>query len=319
VNAFAAGLLGALAQVQNLVTAGVLAAFLALGVRGLTLPFLDRGRAWPITALRALGGLAFLSLGGLYALFTAHLVDWTARPALLAVAVALLVLAPLGVRHVLGPRRSPPRRPGLVGLLAQTCLLLGLLLLGAVTLMRAGFLALTADRGVLLVDVTGETAAQLVGWAAPDQPPRQERLRTHRVVFRTPEGMQVAEAWIYGDEVAVKGRVLRLSPLLSAAGVPNLFELQFAHNGYRSAERHATLPHTAVPLPASGPLAVHPWWRPLQARLLQRWEKGTAAESAWSVRSLTTESTYFALVDEADRPLRRTYRLVLTPGGLSSS
>jgi hypothetical protein len=138
-------------------------------------------------------------------------------------------------------------------------------------------------------------------------------------VFRLPEGPPVAEAWLYGDQVAVKGRVLRLAPLLNAAGVPNLFELQFAHNGYSSAERHASHPHTAVALPAIGPLAVHPSWRPVQLRLLEAWRKSAAEGSGWALRSLTTESTYYPLADLAGRPLRQTYRLVLTPGGLSAS
>jgi hypothetical protein len=34
---------------------------------------------------------------------------------------------------------------------------------------------------------------------------------------------------------------------------------------------------------------------------------------------LTVESTYFPLVDPVGNPLRHTYRLVLTPGGLSAS
>ena len=196
--------------------------------------------------------------------------------------------------------------------------MLALLLAAALTLMRAGFVALTEDHPVLLVEVTGETAPRTVRWAPPDQPAREEALQIHRVVFRVPDGMPVAEAWLYGDEVAVKGRVLRLSPLLNAAGVPNLFALTFAHNGYATAGRHASRPHMAVPLPAVGPLAVHPWWRPVRSWLLARWERGTADGSTWAVRSATTESTYFPLVDAAGRPVRASYRLLLTPGGLTS-
>jgi hypothetical protein len=129
----------------------------------------------------------------------------------------------------------------------------------------------------------------------------------------------VAEAWLYGDQVAVKGRVLRLSPVLNAAGIENLFELQFAHNGYSTAERHNTFPPQAVPLPCTGSLAVHPWWRPLQTRLLALWEKGTSDGSSLAVRSVTTESTYFPLVDASGQPVKRTFRLVLTSGGLSAS
>jgi hypothetical protein len=129
----------------------------------------------------------------------------------------------------------------------------------------------------------------------------------------------VADAWIYGDQVAIKGRVLRLSPLLNVAGVPNLFELVYAHNGYTTAERHNAFPHLALKLEPMGPLAVHPLWQGLQARLLAAWERGAADGSTWAIRSATTESTYFPLAEPDGSPVKRTFRLVLTPGGLTSS
>jgi hypothetical protein len=113
--------------------------------------------------------------------------------------------------------------------------------------------------------------------------------------------------------------VLRLSPVLNAAGITNLFELTFAYNGYRTLERHNTMPHQAYPLAPVGPLAVHPMWRELQQRLLAMWERGTKEGSTWMVRSVTTESTFFPLVDAEGEPIQHTYRLTLTPGGLSSS
>ncbi len=313
-----ATILGALAQVQNLATAAVLSAFLALAVRSFAQPFVDRGRHGFVTLIRVAAGAAFLGLGALYGLFTASMMVWDGRAVVVAMATALLVLVRLAARHVMGQKR-PGKPPGVVAGLVQLSLLLALLLVAALTLMRAGFVALTQDRIVMLVDVTGETATQVVRWAPPDQPLREEALTTHRVVFRAPGGERVAEAWIYGDQVAVKGRVLRLSPILNAAGVPNLFELSFVHNGHETSERHNAYPHTALPLVASGPLAVHPWWRPLQARLLERWEKGASGDSPWVVRAATTESTYYALVDANGKPVQQRYQLVLTPGGLSAS
>jgi hypothetical protein len=309
----AAGVLGTLVQAQNLAAAAVLAAFFALALRSLGLLFLDRGCGSLLVAGRVLGGGLFLAAGAAYGLLAAPCLVWGLGAAGAALFVAGLVLSSLAVRP--RRRRGPP---GLVSLAVQLGLLLALLLIATVTLMRAGFLALTEDRPVMLVDVTGETRVGLVRWAAPGQPTRDEVLDTHRVVFRDPAGAAVAEAWIYGDEVAVKGRVLRLTPILNAAGVPNLFELQFAHNGYRTADRHNELPHQAVPLPPMGPLAVHPWWRGLQRRLLARWETGASAESDWAIRSATTESTYFPLTDVEGRASRGTYRVVLTPGGLTS-
>ncbi len=63
---------------------------------------------------------------------------------------------------------------------------------------------------------------------------------------------------------------------------------------------------------------MHPLWRPLQVRLLAYWER-RSGDGAWAVRSATIESTYFPLVDPDGKPLSHTYRLVLTPGGLTSS
>jgi hypothetical protein len=315
---FGASLLGVLLQIENLAMASVVAAFFALALRALAMPFVDRGRHAVIHAVRIGAGLAFFALGTVYAMFTAGLLVWNLRAALVALGMAALILVKVGVRHVLG-RKEALHSPALTGALVQLVLLLALLLVAGVTLMRAGFVSLTADRIVLMVDVTGETGVQSVSWAPPDQPLREEKLVTHRVVMRTSDDTPITEAWIYGDEVAVKGRVLRLAPGLNAAGVPNLFELSFVHNGYETAERHNAYPHVALPLPPIGPLAVHPWWRPLQRRLLEHWEAGTAGDSPWLVRSATTESTYFPLVDASGKPVRQSYRLVLTPGGFSSS
>ena len=300
-------------QYLSAAVAVILAALVALAVRALVHAVLDRPRQSALVALRILVAACWFGLAVLYALFSAHILVWTPGAALAAAVATIVVLGPPvlrgGRRRMLHPTAA----------LAQTSVALILLLGAALTLMGTGCLALTVDRPVLLVDVTGQTAAQTIRWAPPNQAPREETLRTHQVIFRSPDGTPVAEAWLYGDEVAVKGRVLRVAPLLSAAGLPNLFELTFAHNGYSTAARHSSYPHVAVSLPPSGPLAVHPWWRPIQTWLLGRWEGVSTEGRPWAIRSLTVESTYFPLVDRVGNPLHHTYRLVLTPGGLSAS
>jgi hypothetical protein len=304
-------------QHLNVPAAVILTAFVAFGVRALALAALARPPRIGAVLARSLVALCWLGLAALYALFGAHVLRSTPAALVAAALTALVVLGPLLVRRRRESRRSLGLAPTVA--LAKLSGALALLLAAALTLMGAGFLALTVDRPVLLVDVTGETATQTVRWAPPDQPSREEALSVHHVIFRSPDGLPVADAWLYGDEVAVKGRVLRLAPLLSAAGLPNLFELRFAHNGYLTAERHASYPHVAVPLPPSGPLAVHPWWRPLQAWLLRGLERGGGSGQPWAIRSLTVESTFFPLVDANGNPVRQLYRVVLTPGGLSAS
>lgn len=292
----------------------VLAAFASLAVRAALLAGAARRDRPRAVGPRVLAASAWAGLAVLYALLGARALEaWTAGSALGAAATAAVVLGSVAFRGRPG-RWGWPRPAAAVG---HLCLVLALLLAAALTLMGAGFLALTADRPVLVLEVTGETGSGAVRWTPPGRAPREEVFRTHRVVFRVPGGAPVAEAWLYGDEVAVKGRVVRLSPILNAAGVPNLFELRFAHNGYGTAERHEAYPHTAIPLPPSGPLAVHPWWRPVQTWLLEGWERNSREGRPWAVRSVTVESTYFPLVDAQGNPVRQTYRVVLTPGGLS--
>jgi hypothetical protein len=325
-----ASVLSLVLRLQNVVVAFVLAAFLGAALRAfmratlgdrLLPPRLRRARpAGRASALIRVGHLAWgasaLALGSLYGIFVIGTLEWSVTAALVATFTALAIPGSLAVERFIG-LRAPG---GLTGALLRAVLVLSLAVLSLITLMRAGFLGLTRDRPVLLVELTGATSAEEVRWTPINGASRVERLVTHEVVFRrADDGARVGIAWVFGDEVAVKGRVLRLSPILNAAGIPNLFELQFAFNGYRTLERHNTYPHRAIAIDPVGPLAVHPFWHRFQERLLARWEAGVEPGSAWVIRSTTTESTYFPLRDAAQRPVKRTYRLVLTPGGLSAS
>jgi hypothetical protein len=329
-NPAIATLLSAILQLQNLVAAAVLAAFAGVALRSFLCAALGQGvlprharrpdiPRWQRVLVRLgylVWGCLVLVMGAVYAAFVLSSVRLGVAALLVAGATLLVIVGSLVVKRLLG-LRGPS---GLTGMLLRAVLVLGLTVLALVTLMRAGFLNLTEDRPVLLVEVTGATREEAVRWAPAGGATRDERLPTHQVVFRRPaDEAIVGEAWIYGDEVAVKGRVLRLSGILNAAGISNLFELTFAFNGYRTLERHNAYPHRAFPLEPVGPLAVHPLWRRTQERLLERWEAGTTEGSPWVIRAATTESTFFPLTDAAGQPIRRTYRLTMTPGGLSAS
>lgn len=302
----------------RLALAVVVGFFLGVAARQLLfLLWVDRGRAFPVILARLLAAGLFGGAGVLVAAGLGPQAQWTPGTWLALASGAASVLIEV---LILGLVRRRPGRPPLLGWLLRTVLVLVALLVAMGVLMRAGYLALTTDQPVLLIEVTGETADKVVRWAPPDQPLREQTLRQSRVILRTPSGQPVAEAWLYGDQVAINGRVLRLSPLLNVAGLSNLFALDFIHNGYATAERHSTLPHQAQPLVPFGQLAVSPRWRELQERLLALWEQRTPADSRFLIRAQTTESTYFPLVEPmpGGKPLRRTYTLVLTPGGLTA-
>jgi hypothetical protein len=296
---------------------GAAASFVLGALAGLFLQCLVRLGA-PSRALAV--GRVILGLGAASAAWVFGLVaaPWLSLDLSCVGSFLLAVALVSGSALVKAARRKPPTDALWLWLVHGLGFLL-FLGLGIATLLTAGYLSLTQDRPVLLVDVTGETRGRVVHWAPPDAEARADSLTTHHVLFRRPTGEVVAEAWLYGDEVAVKGKVLRFSPVLNAAGLPNLFELTFAHNGYATAERHNGMPHEAVALPPLGPLAVHPFWRPVQARLLGDWQTRLDPDGTWGLRASTIESTYFPLVDPDGKPVSRTFRLVLTPGGLTSS
>jgi hypothetical protein len=310
--------IAALVRGQHLALAVVVGFFFGVMLRQLLFVlWVDRGRNVIIVLLRLLAALLFGGVGVLLCKALGPAQPWDGPAVLAAAAGAVSVLFEV---CVLGVRQLRPGRTPLLGWLVRLILILAALLVAAVGLMRAGYLALSTDAPVLRIEVTGETGERQVHWAPPDQPMQQQTLRTSRVVFRSPTGQKLAEAWLYGDQVGISGRVLRLSPRLNALGMPNLFALDFVHNGYTTADRHNRLPHQAVPLPAVGQLAVHPRWRALQDELLARWEQRAPKQddSPWLLRTATTESTYFPLVSPDGQPLRQTYTLVLTPGGLTA-
>ncbi len=308
--------IGALSRAPQLALAVVIGFFAGIAVRQLLfLLWVDRGRGALVALVRLFAAGVFGTAAWLCATALGPDAGWDGRAAMGFAAGAASMLIEVVILALSGLR---PGRPPLLGWLVRIILVLLALLVAALVLMRTGYLALTAEKPVLIIEVTGETATKKVRWAPPDQPLREEELRTSRVLLRSPAGKSVAEAWIYGDQVAISGRVLRLSPLLNVAGLSNLFALDFVHNGYTSAERHNNMPHQAQPLAASGQLAVHPRWRELQDRLLSRWEQRTEPESRFMLRAQTTESTYFPLTDASGKPVQRTYTLVLTPGGLTA-
>ncbi len=309
-----AHLTGALFGARNFAAAVVLGALVGLVV-DIALRLRSDRSSVPRRVAAATFGVVAFAVASVYALLSwpwLRLAGWS----LLALALGFLIAA--GPILIGSTFRRPAPIGGFSAGLARFVALVVLVAVGVATLLTAGFLRLTEDRPVLFVDVTGETGSRLVHWTPPDGTPQEQALTTHHVLFRDPGGALVAEAWVYGDEVAVKGRVLRLSPVLNAAGLPNLFELLFAHNGWTTAERHNFFPHIGVVLPHIGPLSVHRLWRPFQERLLAYWERRGEGGS-WAVHSATIESTYFPLVDPDGNPVTHSYRLVLTPGGLTSS
>jgi hypothetical protein len=224
--------------------------------------------------------------------------------AVLAIPVVLLAARRLRKRY------SP--RPVLF--LSKTVLVLVLLCASLITLMISGFQFLAEDQPVLKITMTGSRRAETVEWKPPDGAHQKQELMAHEVQFETPDGQPVAQLFVYGDQVAVKARVIRFRPVLNAMGVRNLCRLEYAHNGYSTAERFNQFPHRAHAIHAADPRL-----EPVQAWFWKHWEGlYYQEEKTWWVKSATLESGYFPLTYANGAPFRGSYYLTVTPGGLSS-
>jgi hypothetical protein len=211
-------------------------------------------------------------------------------------------------------RLRKPYRPRPVLFLSKTILVLLLFCASLIALMISGFLFLSEDQPVLKITMTGRGRQEIVEWTPPGGVFQKQELTVHEVHFETPDGRPVAQLFVYGDQVAVKAKVIRFRPILNAMGVRNLCRLEYAHNGYITAGRFNLFPHRAQVIHVTDPRL-----EPVQAWFWKYWEDlYYQEEKSWWVKSATLESGYFPLTYANGAPFRGAYYLTVTPGGLSS-
>ena len=222
----------------------------------------------------------------------------------LALPVVLLLIQRL--------RRPYTAKPALF--LLKTIFTLLLLCASLITVMMSGFLFLTEDEPVLKIIMTGKGRPEAVEWKPPGGPLQKQDLDAHEVQFETPEGKPVAQLFVYGDQVAVKAKVIRFRPVLNAIGLRNLCRIEYVHNGYTTSYRFNLYPHSAQEIHLADPRV-----EPVQSWFWKYWEDlYYQDQKTWWVKSATLESGYFPLVYANGSSFRGAYYLTVTPGGLSS-
>jgi hypothetical protein len=214
---------------------------------------------------------------------------------------------------LLNQRLRRPYNAKPVLFLAKTIFTLVLLCASLITVMISGFLFLTEDQPVLKIIMTGKGRPEGVEWKPPGAALQKQNLMAHEVQFETPEGKPVAQLFVYGDQVAVKAKVLRFRPILNAMGLRNLCRIEYVHNGYTTAQRFNFYPHSAQEIHMTDPRL-----EAIQSRFWKYWEGlYYQEEKNWWVKSATLESGYFPLIYANGSPFRGAYYLTVTPGGLS--
>lgn len=281
-----------------------------LGIRSLVLMLFERGRPAYVRLLDFLLALFFLACSAFSFIFLGmKMKDYPGLFFLSLIIPGILITISLLARI----RRPYQPRPYLFISKAFAALLLLLVALSAV--MVTGFRFLTQDEPLYRITMSGFIRPETVAWKAPEGTLRNETLPAYEVKFVTPDGQPVADRFVYGDQVAVKAKVLRLAPILNAMGIHNLCRIDYIYNGYTTAARHNSLPHRAQEIDTS-----HPWVQPFQKAFWNYWESSyfLRSKDPW-VKSATLESTFFPLVNADGTPFRGSYFLTLTPGGLSAT
>lgn len=304
-----AGLQNFLLNMSLVVTLGF---FAGLALRSLVLLALDRGRPNRVIVLRAVAASAFLLFGCFDFLFASTMLVWDRPPravfAALAVAFPLITVA----RKKKGSVKSPSsRHAAIVG-----AAFVGLSLFSAVTLLRAGTVALTGDRVTLTVEVTGEE----IGGAEPTAAGTGAgRAALRHVIVWLPSGDRLADVWLPAERLCLKGRIYRVSTGLNRLGIPNLYEFQSVEGVAVGPNGEDKTIAGDLPALADGPMGVHPWWRPIQLFLLSRWEAATSDGSFLALRTIPNASPFYPLVDAQGHAMRKTFLLVLPPSGNATS
>lgn len=294
----------------------VLALFFSLSIRFFLLFFLEGDRGVSARVFHLIAGVACLALGWFYLTFAWPLLVWD-RPTRAAVALtaAVIVLWTLA-RHGAAPTGKISR---FVSTLLKFSLFVALLLVATLTIIRTGYIALTGHRVTLLVNVTGETRSQTVGWTSPEGVARQETFIAHHVIITLPSGQAAADVWLYGDALAVHGKVVRFSERLHQLGMPFLYELQFVHNDYSSPQRKFENPPQVITFPNSGALAVNGWWRPVQRRLLNYLADRGEHGFWWGISISGDDTPDYPLVDPGGGATHQLFLLIIHPWGATTS
>jgi len=296
----------------NLSLALTLGLFAGLAMRALVLLVIDHARPAVVMGFRALAAAAFLGFGFFDFLFSRNMQVWD-RPSRAVVAACASALPMVTFARQKKDSGEPPE---MRHALYVSGVLIALCVFSILTLLRAGTVALTGDRVTLIVEATGETRVE--DEPVPSTPATAKVTLYHAVVW-LPTGVPLADVWLPGDRLRLKGRIYRLSPALNAFGFPNLYEFVSVRNDTANTNRNSEAVMEEFLFAENGPLAVHPWWKPIQASILSHWEAATADDSFFTLRAVPNASPDYPLEDGQGRPIRKTFLLVLPPSGHATS
>jgi amino acid transporter len=283
--------------------------FAVLALRSLVLAVAER-KSPVVRVVDLLLAALFALCAALILIFTG--LQFSAKDLTVLILIFLAIAVPATLLLLFRIRRPYRRRSALF--LLKTIAVLLVVCAALLTVMMTGFINLTEDQPILKITMTGNYQEEPVEWKSPNGDLQHANFHAYEVVMATPEGKPVSRIHIYGDQVAVKAKLLRFRPIVNVIGIHNLCKIDYVYNGYTTLGRFNSMPHHAEEITLGHPLIQslqYPFWNYWESFYIGRNENPL-------VKSATVESNYFPLVYADGSPFRGSYYLTITPGGLSS-
>ncbi len=185
-----------------------------------------------------------------------------------------------------------------------------LLLIGMVALSLRYFITSENGKPVLRVVLTGNTKEELIEWKTPHFGLQKKTLTTYEVQLESLDGTLIGNYYVLGDQVAIKGKVLRFHPVFHFFGISNLCQFVTVYSGYEKGESYNSCPMTAYTLTTPNPCTSWLWklWEPLFFQ----------EETSCIVKSGLLQSQYFPLKSRKGKPFYGNYQILLTESGLTT-
>ena len=277
-----------------MVTAALLAALPALGLRSVLRVFVDRDPPPAVTIARVLAGGGGLVAGAAFTSLATVAIP--ASPPVVAAAALAFVL-------VVASAFLPGKRAAALAGLGPPLAVLALTGTVAAMLLSTGLLRVEPGQPAVRVVLTGEARRALVRWSPSGLPLREEGFRAHHLQLQRPDGTLVGEAWLFGSSGVLGGVAF-----CGASGAPCLLQLTSLRNDAPAETGRARLfpPQTMVVEPR-GPALVPEWWRPWQHAFLRG--LGLARQEV--------DSAPLPLLDTQGLPLRAAYPLTVREARLA--
>jgi hypothetical protein len=165
------------------------------------------------------------------------------------------------------------------------------------------FIHVGKDRPLLNLVITGNQRQEWIEWKNPGSPLQKKEVVAHEIKLTELNGKEVGSYFVWGDQVAIRARVIRFPAWIQLLGISNFCLVDRITAEYHNVVDYNTSPHQAQAIQTST-------WSQLTWKI---WESLYFQRSHFNlVKAATLESQAFPLQTPGS------YLLTITESGLGA-